>query len=635
MISSFLGLESGRNALQTTQQGLQTVSHNLNNLNTEGYSRQRVTQKTLPALFPNGINKPNILGQIGTGVTVEELTRVRDTYLDNRIVYENGGLGFWSQKKTMLHQMESILNEPGRDNIRTDLEAFWQSWQSVSESPTDDATRIHLLERAKTLNQSFKAQYQTLSDMQIQTNNLIEQKINRVNDLADTLGILNTQIKKQEIAGDNPNDLYDKRDLLIDELSKLADIRLERDNIKEFVIYIGAEKLVQGDKVAKIEAFSDPDNKGFVTARWQQTGQNIDLGLGEITGLEEVRDDDLQEIMTRLNALSFSIVDAVNSVHREGFGLNGQTDNAFFKEISLSKNVEGSIDYDEDGVLDSTAIFRITGSEKIKNETIIGSNGAINLGNNILNGNDIIINYTASDTVEKVIENINRSGAEITAYLDPVGRLSFKANNSSDKNHLDFAIRHIEDSGEFLTGVAGILQESGQDGAFNWQNPDAIISLRTPRELISLTPEENIASWMDLDQSVANRPEALAAAGGYDSTGNGNPNIATGMNDNRNALSIANLRFDTLMTGKAETFADYFQQSVAKAGTLSEQAIRSFDKMDAVTSSLLGMRSKISGVDVDEEMIKMIALQHAYNAAARLISTADRLLDVVINRMGV
>lgn len=635
MISSFSGLEMGRGALQTTQQGLQTVSHNLNNLNTEGYTRQRVTQKTMPALFPSGVNRPNLPGQLGTGVTVEQIARIRDVYLDDRIVFENGGLGFWSQKKTMLNQVEMLLNEPGNSNIRTDLEAFWQSWQSVSESPTDDAMRIHLLERAKTLTQSFRAQHNALSDIQKQTNALVEQKIERLNNIAENLSVLNTQIKKQELAGNLPNDLYDKRDLFIDELSKLADIRLERNNPKEFIVYIGAEKLVQGDTYAKVEAFSDPDNKGFVTARWQQTGQTINLGQGEISGLVEVRDKDVDEMLTRLDSFAYGLMDAINSVHREGFGLNGETDNPFFKEFTLAKNVEGSVDFNEDGVLDGTAFFRVTGTQNIRNQDIIGSNGTISLGSNTPNGQNISIDYTASDTVENVVDRINRSGAEVTAFLDPEGRLSFKAHASSQKEFPNFVIRHIEDSGEFLTGVAGILQASGQDGAFDWQNPNAITTLRTPRNLISLTPEQNSAGWMALDDAVAKRPEALAAAGGFDTEGNGNPDTLTGFNDNRNALAMANLRFDTLMTGRAETFADYFQQTVAKAGTLSEQAIRSYDKTDTVSQSLGNLRKKMSSVSVDDEMTKMITLQHAYNAAARLVSTTDRLLDVIINRMGV
>ncbi len=635
MISSFLGLEMGRGALQTTQKGLQTVSHNLQNLNTEGFTRQRVTQKTMPALFPAGMNKPSMPGQLGTGVTVEEITRIRDVYLDDRIVFENGGLGFWEQKKTMLHQMESIFNEPGNANIRTELEAFWESWQTVSENPSDDAARIHLLERTKTLNESFKSQHYNLKDMQTQTNALVEQKVNRINNIAETLAVLNTQIKKQELAGDNPNDLYDKRDLLIDELSTLADIRLERDNVKEFIVYIGAEKLVQGEYAAKIEAFEDPTNKGFVTPRWQQTGQNVVIGLGEISGLVEVRDVDLDDMMTRLDELSYSVADSVNAIHREGFGLNGETDNAFFREFSLAKNAEGAIDFNEDGVLDATALYRVTGSEKITLDTIMGTNGTINFGAMRPNGNDVTIDYTASETVETVIDKINRSGAEVTAFLDHTGRLSIKAQATKDKNVPQFMLRHLEDSGGFLTGIAGILANSGQDGAFDWQNPTSIETLNMPRELISLTPEINAAGWMGLDDAVASRPEGIAAGQGFDTTGNGNPDTLTGFNDNRNALSMANLRFNTIMTGRAATFDDYFQQTIAKAGTLSEQAIRSFDKTEAVSKSLTGMRSKISGVSVDEEMTKMITLQHAYNAAARLVSTTDRLLDVIINRMGV
>ena len=635
MITSFLGLEMGKGAMQTTQKGLQTVSHNLSNLNTKGYSRQRVTQTTMPALFPSGINKPSIPGQLGTGVTVEDIARIRDVYLDDRIISEKGGLGFWEQKKAMLHQMETIFNEPGNANIRTDLESFWDSWQTVSENPTDDASRIHLLERTKTLNESFRAQHYTLKDMQTQANVLVEQKINRVNGLADTIATLNKQIQKQELAGDNPNDLYDKRDLLIDELSKTADIRLERNNAKEFIIYVGAEKLVQGEHATIIEAYEDPNNKGMVMPRWQQTGQEVVLGKGEISGLMEVRDKDLGEMLTRLDELSVSVIDSVNAVHKEGFGLNGETDTLFFKELSLAKNAEGTIDFNEDGVLDSTALYRITGFEKITKDDVIGSDGTINFGATRENGPDVTVNYTSSETVEVVLEKINRSGAEVTAFLDHMGRLTLKAQATEHQNVPQFALRHIEDSGGFLTGIAGILAESGQDGAFDWQNATALETLNTPRELISLTPENNIASWINLDTAVADRPEGIAVAQGYDSTGNGNPDIPTGFNDNRNALAMANLRFGNLMTGRASTFDDYFQQTIAKAGTLSEQAIRSFDKTDAVASSLDGLRSKISGVSVDEEMTKMITLQHAYNAAARLVSTTDRLLDVIINRMGV
>lgn len=632
MISSFIGVEMGRGAMQTTQKGLQTVSHNLQNLNTEGYSRQRVTQTTMPALFPSGMSKPNMPGQLGTGVRDEQITRIRDVFLDDRIVAEKGTLGFWEQKKAMLHQMESIFNEPGNANIRTDLEAFWESWQTVSENPMDDASRIHLLERTKTLNESFKSQHYTLSEMRVQTNALVEQKINRVNDIAETVAVLNKQIQKQELAGDHPNDLYDKRDLLIDELSSLADIRLERDNAKEFIVYIGAEKLVQGEHASKIQAFENPDNHGFVTARWEQTGQEVVLGKGEISGLVEVRDKDLSEMIVRLDELAVSIVDSVNSVHREGFGLNGETNNAFFRELTLAKNAEGSIDFNEDGVLDSTAIYRVTGTQKLDKDTIAGTNGTINFGT--VNGQDVSIDYTASETVEDIVEKINRAGAEVTAYLDNTGRLNIKSQATEDKNAPQFTLRHMEDSGGFLVGLSGILAESGQDGAYDWQNPNAIETLSTPRNLIALTPEHNVASWMSVDAAVVNKPEGIAVAQGFDTTGDGNPDMPTGFNDNRNSLAIASLRFETIMTGRATTFDDYFQQTIAKAGTLSEQAIRSYDKSDAVTSSLEGLRSKTSGVSVDEEMTKMITLQHAYNAAARLVSTTDRLLDVIINRMG-
>lgn len=620
----------GKGALQTTQQGLQTVGHNLANLNTEGYSRQRVTQTTMPPLFPPGINKPAMPGQLGTGVQVEEITRIRDIYLDNRIIFENGDLGFWDQKKTMLYQMESLMNEPNVSNIRTDLEAFFMGWQTVAENPSDPAARIHLQERTHTLAQSIKAHRQSLSDLQVQTNALVEQKIGRMNMLGQNLADLNRQIQKQELLGDNPNDLRDKRDMLVDELSKIADIRLERNNPKEYIIYIGAEKFVQGEHYTEIEAFSNPDNKGFITGRWKQTGENIKFGAGEISGLVEVRDTDLPEMLTRTDALAYGIADSVNAVHREGFNLNGETNINYFREISLAKNVDGAIDFTEDGVLDSTALFRITGTQKLDKNRVLGTGGILNFGPIRQNGPDITIAYNATDTLEKVIDRINRSDAQVTAYLDPFGRMSLRAQPTGDKNFPQFALRHIEDSGGLLTGVAGMLQNSGADGAYDWQSPTAIQQLQTPRELIGLTPEMNAAEWMAVDEAVLNKPEKMAAAQGLDTTGTGRPDIMTGLNDNRNALAMASLRYQVQMTGSAGTFAQYLEQSVARAGSLSEQAIRSFDKAEAVGQNLTALRTKVSGVNIDEEMTKMLTLQHAYNAAARLITVIDRLIDTVI-----
>lgn len=630
MISSFLGLETGKGALQTTQQGLQTVGHNLANLNTEGYSRQRVTQTTTPPLFPPGITKPAMPGQIGTGVQVEEITRIRDIYLDNRIIHENGSYGFWDQKKTMLHQMESLMNEPNVSNIRSDLEAFFMGWQDVAENPSETAARINLQEKARTLSQSIKAHRQSLSDLQVQTDSLVNQKINQMNNIGATLADLNKQIQKQELLGDNPNDLRDKRDKLVDELSKFADIRLERNNPKEYIIYIGAEKFVQGEHHTAIEAYSDPDNKGFVVGRWQQTGQNINFGAGEISGLVEVRDVNLKEMLARTDSLAYGITDSVNSVHREGFNLNSETNINFFKELTLAKNAEGSFDFNKDGILDSTAFFRITGSEKLTQDTVIATGGVINLGPIRQGGADITVTYNATDTVGQVIERINRSDAQVTAYLDPFGRMSFRAQTSDDDNFPQMVLRHLEDSGTFLTGVAGVLQNSGAEGAFDWQNPDAIQQLRTPRDLISLSPDANAGEWMDIDEAILNKPEKIAAAQGLDTSGNGRPDVPTGINDNRNALALANLRYDIQMTGSAGTFAQYLEESVARVGSLSEQAIRSFDKTEAVSTNLAGLRTKISGVNVDEEMTKMLTLQHAYNAAARLVTVVDRLIDTVI-----
>src|SRR5690554_5152495 len=132
MTSTFHGLETARRALATSQTALRTTGHNIANANTPGYSRQRVNLKPTEAYPSPGFNKPNIPGQIGTGVKAGEVERVRQEFLDIQFRQENNKNGYWGARYTALEKMEDILNEPTEDGIANTLDRFWQSLQDLS-----------------------------------------------------------------------------------------------------------------------------------------------------------------------------------------------------------------------------------------------------------------------------------------------------------------------------------------------------------------------------------------------------------------------------------------------------------------------------------------------------------------------
>jgi len=632
MLSTFHGIEVGKKGLMANNSGIQTAGHNLSNIETEGYSRQRVNLKTFIPIYEPSANRVETPGQYGTGVVVEDIQRIRDVAIDDRIMYEKGGLGFWETKKQFLHQVEMILNEPNQPNLRTVLDDYWEAWQKVANDPTERASREELIQRTRVLAKTFQHTYESLDNLRKNVDNLVDQRINEINHMAAEIASLNLQIIKSEAMGDNPNDLYDRRDLLVERLSRILDIKVERNNKHEVIIYIGLENLVQGGSYHKINGVGNPNNEGFLDVMWDD-GRLVKLGAGELAGLVSVRDDDLKTAIQDIDSLAINLIDSTNEIHRDGFGLNLTTNNDFFKQIPITPYANGDYDFSNDGIPDGTAIFKVSGTEKLDINTMIGTDGTINFGPAVPNGQDIIIQYTATDKIKDVIARINQSDAGVVAYINHRGQLSFKAKFPADARYPQFAIRHIEDSGNFLVGISGMLNASGAAGAFDYRNIGDIVKFSVPSFNISYVPEKHPSGWIDIEEKIVINPDSIAAAAAIDTTGDGKPDEINGLGDNRNALKIASLRHEKIMIESQSTFGDFVKSVVGEFGTRSESAKINTDKNMAVVESLVNLRHEISGVNVDEELSKMLMLQHGYNASARLVTTVDRMIETLI-RMG-
>jgi flagellar hook-associated protein 1 FlgK len=193
-------------------------------------------------------------------------------------------------------------------------------------------------------------------------------------------------------------------------------------------------------------------------------------------------------------------------------------------------------------------------------------------------------------------------------------------------------IRHVEDSGQFLTGYAGLLAESGEAGAFNWDQSDAIVALRGADAQgrsaeYAVAPLMNPAGWIAVNPDILREPTSIASS--FSDTANPGES-----GDGRAALAIATLRNTTTGIGRTETLDDYFSDSVARIGLKGEQAELALRTSERIRKDLTDLRQSISGVNMDEELAQMIKFQHGYQAAARFITTVDRMLDTIINRLG-
>ncbi|MDR1302375.1 MAG: flagellar hook-associated protein FlgK [Treponema sp.] len=625
MASTFLGIELGKRAVSAHEQALNTTGHNLSNASTEGYSRQRVEFSAFEPLYMPGLNRAETPGQLGQGTVVERVERLRDQVLDKRIVAQAGGEGYWGTRDPYIRMLEQIYLEPGDNSIRGKMDAFWDAWQELSVYPTDTAPRTAVIERGKTLIDGIHDRYQSLQGLKDMVEEDIQLTVRRVNELSRQIAGLNQDIQKVRAQGDNPNDLLDRRDLLVDKLSSIVDITIDSRDPDEFMVHTAGMVLVQGHIGRQFALEPGIETEGYSRIRWEDTGEEIQFRNGSLAALVELRDTTIQSEIQSLDSMTMNFVDLVNEVHRDGYGINGLTGQDFFTEYHFVTNVNGNYDRDGDGTFDSSYMFRITGTNMLEPRDQVGLTGVITLA---AASGETQIPYYPTDTVGDIVSRINNSGAEVVARLNREGRLSLKGTPSESQDNPDFVIRHIEDSGRFLEGYAGILNRSGPDGAYDWSRPDAVASLRGSTANFSTAPVAHPSGWIEVNPALIKEPASVASGLGE----NGRP---ANPGNGEAALAIASIRNSEVMVGQLGTFDDYFADAVGRIGLLGEQSNRALETQNLVMKQLKDMRQSVSGVNMDEELANMIKYQHGYAAAARFITTMNSLLDTLINRMGV
>lgn len=623
MGSTFSGIELGKRSIMAHTDAISTAGHNISNANTEGYSRQRVQLKEFDPLYRPDLERPERAGMIGQGIDVQSITRIRDEMLDQRITAQQNQESYWDTRSKYYTMIEQIYNEPDEVSVRSNMDKFWESWQELSVNPESQAARQAVVTRGESLSDSIKSKWENLMGVGSLINSDIDSTVKQINSYANQIAAVNSEIVRSRGVGDNPNDLLDRRDLLVDKLSKLANITTDRRDPDEFMVHLDGKVLVQGGVARNFDLVSLTDNNGYEKLVWADTREDASVSGGTLGALIELRDVDVRNEIQSLNTMTMNFSDLVNDVHRNAYGANNVTGLDFFTQHSFVENVNGNFDRNGDGVLDHSYIFRFTGTTTLNPQEQIGFEGVMTFSGP--SGN-VQVPYHPTDTVETVINRINDSNGEVKAYLDRNNNLVLKGTTAQNVENPDFVIRHVEDSGFFLTGYSGILAASGADGAYDFARVDAVDSLAGAQFAVS--PVLNPAGYIEVNGVIKNDVKTVAAAFRDDS---GNVNAG----DGRAAVEIASIRNTKVMIGHERTLDDYFADSVTNVGLKGEQAENNLKSHMAIMDDLRTMRDSISGVNIDEELSDIIKFQHGYNAAAKFVTIWDSLIDTVINRLGV
>ena len=634
MASTFFGIEMGKRSLMAHNQSIMTAGHNISNADNEGYSRQRVNLRAFDPLYRPDLEREERPGQVGQGIDILSITRIRDELLDIRITAQANREAYWETRDKYYTMLEGLYNEPDDVSIRTTMDKFWESWQELSVYPESQAARQAVVSRGESMVNSVKQRFIGLQGVGTILNGDIEATVKQVNDYAFQIAEINKEIIRSEAMGDNPNDLYDRRDLMVEKLSKLINITTDRRDPDEFMVHIDGHILVQGGKARGYEVVPLTDSNGYTKVVWADTQNDAYFAGGSLGALIELRDVDIRNELQNLNTVALNFADLVNDIHRNSLGANNVTGLDFFVEEPFVANALGNYDRNGDGLEDSTYIFRVSGSNELHAQDQTGLAGIMTFSGK---SGFVEVPYYATDTVETIVNRINDSDGEVKAYLDRNNRLVLKATTASSPDNPDFVLRHIEDSGFFLTGYAGILAGSGPENAYDFNQANAVqffaAAVREGGEneataQYAVAPVLNPAGYMGINKAI--RTDILSVA-----AGKAGHNGVVEAGDGSAALEIAALRNTFVMIGRSRTFDDYFAESVTNVGLKGEQAQTNLLSQNAIMADLRDLRDSISGVNIDEELADIIKFQHGYNAAAKFVSVVDELLDTVINRLGV
>ncbi|MEW5875956.1 MAG: flagellar hook-associated protein FlgK [Candidatus Zixiibacteriota bacterium] len=344
MAGIFQGLELAKRALLSHQYALTTAGHNIANAGTPGYSRQRVD---LVATDPF----QDAIAQYGTGVKIDNVRHIRDAFLTAQYRQGSDQLGRWSQLNTALQEVENIFLEPSDTGFNAALTKFFDAWHTLAQNPESSASRAAVRDQAEVVTSAFHQMSARLDTLGRSLDKDIAGRVQYINGIASDLARLNQEIARSEIGGSMANDLRDRRDYLIDELSKNVNVTVleERNGITR--IFIGSMELVENSSYSPLTATTTGTGTQTRTSLlWQGTQVPISFAGGELAGLLEARDELIPEYQQQLDTLAATFVEQVNAVHSTGYALDGQSGYMFFdptrrsaRDISLSIRITESL----------------------------------------------------------------------------------------------------------------------------------------------------------------------------------------------------------------------------------------------------------------------------------------------------
>ena len=630
-------LNIGTSALLSLQGAITTTGQNIANVNTEGYSRQRVDFEARP---------PQLFGSnyIGTGVTIGNVERFYDQFLVSEVrtrTTSSSGFEVFYQLSTRL---DGLLANPSV-GLSSSIDNFFAALQNAANNPGSLPERQVLLGEAQALADRFHYLDSNFSSVNEEINARIESSVEEINTLARNIADVNEQVARAtaRAGGQPPNDLLDSRDQLIERLSKIVSVTTVEQSDGALNVIIGnGQSLVVGFTATQLQTRTDPfDGTKKVVGILGSAGGVSDLGRflkgGELGAVLNFREQVLDPARNKLGLVATGLAATFNEQHRLGLDLGGQPGGDFFRPLEAyvathadntgSASVNVSISNAGDLAGDDYSLRFDAGLWSLTNL----SSGVVQAG-------------AGPFTVDGLTIGVGGTPANGDAFLIQPTRQGAKLFDVVLNSPEGFAAAAPLRSQSALnnTGSASLDRLVVSD-ASGLPLPGQVTLTFDPDALGPGIPGFNVTG-------IAGGPLAYDATsdangktfvlGGFEFNVNGNPqsgdvftiqNNTGGNGDNRNILALTNLQTARKLIGGTASYQDTYGRLVGEIAVKTRQAESGANIERVLLDQAVSARDSVSGVNLDEEAANLIRFQQAYQAAAQIISVANELFQTLLN----
>ena len=624
-------LSTSVSGLLAFQRALDVTSNNVANAATPGYSVQRINFAQLPGQSTGA-------GYIGSGVAVQSVTRSYDELLAGQVRSSQSGYSSWNTFATQAAQIDNMLSDSST-GITATLQSFVNALQNVANSPSSSSQRQVALSQAQSLVQQMQNYGSQLTTYSAGVEQQIGSNVSQVNSLASGIATLNGQIAAGLASGQTPNDLMDKRDSLVDQLSQYVTVNTAGQSDGSLNVYIGTgQALVSGSSSQQLTTFQNPYNATEHDIGIVSGGNTADITAnisgGSLGGLLSVRSQVLDPTINQLGQFSVGLATIVNQAQQSGMDLTGATGQPMFavggvlstpaptntgtSAIAVTRGSLSALTADNYQLKMAGGTWQLTDTTTGQNVPMTG-NGTAGTPF-VAAGISIVVSGTANNGDVYSIQPTAGATAGLSVLITSPAQIAAAARIQTTAGAANTGTGAVSSSSITNPGAwPGGTYTITFGAASSYTVKDSLNNTVTTGTYTSGTP----IAFNGAQVTLTGAP----AAGDTFAVGASNP---SNTGDNSNAFAMIDALSKATLNGGTTSLSAVANNLVSQVGVVTQQAQANASAQQSVNQSASDARNNLSGVNLDEEAAKMVQYQQAYQACAQMIQVSGTLFSSLI-----